>query len=184
MIVPRRPSPEKIEKILKQARQECISEVIFYLKNDIPYDAEHITCMMVYHIVGKIPRYTCIGCKEERCSLHCFRNKLCRYIDNLPPVDIEKHFPTLRISGDNVFFRLWTQYDNPETVDNFLYKNISMSICLPKSDHQRILYDEFKLSPEAIPIIDNNMVQIRGMVPDIIFRALSSYNNRKVQKMR
>lgn len=182
MITPNKPTSDKIEKIFARARQECISEVIFYLHNDIAYDEEHITCMLVYHIVGKIPRYSCGSCIEKRCLLPCFRMKLSNYIEALPNVEIEQSFPTLHVSGENVSFRFWTMYGTPETDSKFIYRNISMDICLPGSQPQRILYDEYKLSPEAIPIIDKYMPKIRQTVPEIISRALSAFEKREQKK--
>lgn len=176
---PSQPTPQKIEQILTKASQECISEINYYLNNDIPYNEEHITCMMVYHIVGKIPRYSCGNCKMNKCLLTCFREKLSKYIDVLPDIEIEQNFPTLHISGENVSFCIWTRYGSPEIEENILYNNISMTMCLPYSQPQRILYDEYKLSPEAIPIIDNQMPTIRLMIPDIINRALSSHEKRQ-----
>jgi len=162
-----------VKDILSKCRQDCISELLFYFRNGIEFDENHIICMMIYHLISHLPRFSCAACKNQRCNMICFWNKIKEYYEGIQPISYSKEgVRCLSFCAANLSFSIWDERS--------ILNRMSLSVTLPDSQVERIIYDEYFFAPDTLAIIDSYLPEISEIARNAIFTASKSHRVQQI----
>ena len=166
-----------IDRLIPRVRQDGISEILFYLRNGLQYEEHEILCMMVYHLVARLPKKCYCGikrCDQKQCDLDCFARKAKVLFPEVETVTDTPNGKMLHVCGKNADYELeW---------HSCVYERTSFFMMMPGCGRSRITYDEYLVTPEVLAAVDNAIPRLKGMVKDVIITANRSAMLTKIKE--
>ena len=167
-----------IDRLIPKVRQDGISEILFYLRNGLQYEEHEILCMMVYHLVARLPKKCDCEIKKydlKQCDLDCFARKAKVLFPEVGTVTATPNGKMLHVCGKNAEYEL-------EWHSSVYNRRTSFFMIMPGCGRSRITYDEYLVTPDEMAAVDSSIPRLKEMVKDVILTANRSAMLSKIKE--